>query len=315
MFNHLGAILSFKAFAARPDDPLTHFSRKVGSHEFVVAILGQQHLKFARARLKNKKLFLSSPHTVFCENFPAADADTGWVTELLSETAGVKHLLLGVNAPFANVKIYPAAQKLRDIERAVAGGWEAEVGRTFEVQMKYFLSQAGGQFCLNGVEKERLTQPLEKFRRWGFVVVGVFHYPTAVLAHLSTLPLDWEQAGILVYYTQKLMVFMGWHKGEILTVRSRLIAETSRGSVGTRPAVNLLSKEIDTTLQIVANKAATEVTSIYVYQDRQDPAFGGVESLQRNAKPLLWKTEGIESQTQPYPEPDLGIVRDLYAPS
>ena len=315
MIRNICSILSFKAFIARSDDPLTHFSRKVGGHEFVVAILGQQHIKYARARLKNKKLHLGEPRVAFCENFQAAEMDAAWVAEMLTETAGAKYLVLGINTLFSNIKIYPADQKFRDIERAVASNLEAEVGKTFEKQTRYFLSQAGRQICLNGVEKEKITQPIEKFRRWGYEVVGVFHYPTAVLAHVSTLPLDWDNPGILVYYTQKLMVFMGWNKGEILTLRSRLIAETQRGGTGTRPALNVLSKEIDTTLQIVAGKAGSEIANIYVYNDRQDPVFGGVEGIQGNSKPLVWATDGIESQVHPYPEPDLGIIREFHTQS
>jgi hypothetical protein len=312
MINSICSILSFKAFIARTDDPLTHFSRKVGGCEFVVAILGHQHIKYAKARLKNRKLHLGNPHAAFCENFQTAEADTAWVAEMLNETAGAKYLLLGINTPFSNIKIYPADQKLRDIERAFALNLEAEVGKTYEKQMKYFLSQAGGQICLNGVEKERIAQPIERFRRWGYEVASVFHHPTAVLAHVSTLPLDWDNPGMLVYYAQKLIVFMGWCKGEIVTVRSRLIAETQRGGTGARPALNALSKEIDTTLQIVSGKAASEIVNIYVHHDRQDPAFGGLESIQRNARPLVWATEGIESQAQPYPEPDLAIVRESH---
>ena len=312
MINSICNILSFKAFIARNDDPLIHFSRKVGSHEFVVAVLGHQHIKYAKARLKNRKLHLGNPHAAFCENFQTAETDTAWVADMLNETGGAKRLLLGINTPFSNIKIYPAEQKLRDIERAFATNLEAEVGRTYEKQMKYFLSQAGGQVCLNGVEKERIVQPIEKFRRWGYEVVSVFHYPTAVLAHVSSLPLDWDNPGVVVYYAQKLMVFMGWNKGEIVTVRSRLIAETQRGGTGARPALNALSKEIDTTLQIVSGKAASEIVNIYVYHDHQDPAFGGVESIQRNTKPLVLAADGIESQAQPYPEPDLGIIREFH---
>lgn len=312
MINSICSILSFKAFIARNDDPLTHFSRKVGAREFVVAILGHQHIKYAKARLKNKKLHLGNPHAAFCDNFQTAEADATWVAEMLNETAGAKHLLLGINAPFSNIKIYPAEQKLRDIERAFATNLETEVGRTYEKQMKYFLSRAGAQICMNGVEKERIVQPIERFRRWGYEVVSVFHYPTAVLAHVSTLPLDWDNPGVLVFYAQKLIVFMGWSKGEIVTVRSRLIAETQRGGTGARPALNALSKEIDTTLQIVSGKAASEIVNIYVYHDRQDPAFGGLESIQRNTRPLLWTTDSIESQVQPYPEPDLGIIREFH---
>ena len=37
MINSILNILSFKAFIARSDDPLTHFSKKVGGEEFVLA--------------------------------------------------------------------------------------------------------------------------------------------------------------------------------------------------------------------------------------------------------------------------------------
>jgi hypothetical protein len=133
-------------------------------------------------------------------------------------------------------------------------------------------------------------------------------------ASMSTLPLDWENPGMLVYYSQKLMFFLGWNKGEILTLRSRLIAESQRGGTGARPTLNALSKEIDTTVQIVSGKADNaEIANIYVYHDRQDPAFGGVESIQKNAQALSWPADAIVSQVQPYPDPDLGIVRELCA--
>ena len=105
MINSICSILSFKAFIARGDDPLTHFSRKVGGHEFAVAILGHQHIKYAKARLKNRRLHLGHPHAAFCENVQTAEMDTTWVSEMLNETAGAKYLLLGINTPFSNIKI------------------------------------------------------------------------------------------------------------------------------------------------------------------------------------------------------------------
>ena len=151
MINSILNILSFKAFIARSDDPLTHFSKKVGGEEFVLAILGHQHIKWAKARLKNKKLHLGKPTTAFCENFQKAEMDAPWVAEMITEAAGTKHLLLGLNILFSNIKVYPAEQKLKEIERAVGTNLEAEVGKTYERQAKYFLSQAGQQICLNGV--------------------------------------------------------------------------------------------------------------------------------------------------------------------
>jgi len=305
-------ILSFKAFIARSDDPAIHFSRKVGSEEFILAILGHQHIKYAKARLKNRKLHLGKPTTAYCESFQKAEMDAPWAAELMGEAAGTKRLLLGLNILFSNIKVYPAEQKLKEIERAVRTNLEEEVGKTYERQASYFLSQAGQQICLNGVEKEQITRPIEKFRRWGFDVVGAFHYPTAIMAQISTMPLDWENPGMLVYYSQKLMFFMGWSKGEILTLRSRLIAESQRGGTGARPTLNALSKEIDTTVQIVSGKADNaEVANIYVHHDHQDPAFAAVEIVQKDAKALTWPTDAIVSQVQPYPDPDLGIACEI----
>ena len=115
MINSILNILSFKAFIARSDDPLTHFSKKVGGEEFVLAIVGHQHIKWAKARLKNKKLHLGKPTTAFCENFQKAEMDAPWVAEMITEAAGTKHLLLGLNILFANLKVYPAEQKLKEI--------------------------------------------------------------------------------------------------------------------------------------------------------------------------------------------------------
>jgi len=314
MISSILDILSFKAFIARSDDPSTHFTRKVGSDEFIVAVLGHQHIKYARARLKNRKLQLGKPVTAFCENLQKAEMDAPWVAELMTEAAGTKYLLLGLNVLFSNLKVYPAEQKLKDIERAFSTNLEAEVGKTFERQTKYFLSQAGRQICLNGVEREQITRPIEKFRQWGFDVVCAFHYPTAIMACVSAMPLDWENPGMLVYYSQKLMFFLGWNNGEILTLRSRLIAEGQRGGTGTRPALNALSKEIETTVQIVSARADNaQIANLYVHHDRQDPAFGAVENIQKNGKALVWPADVIVSQVQPYPEPDLGIVSDIRA--
>ena len=110
MINSILSILSFKAFLARSDDPAIHFSRKVGSEEFLVAILGHQHIKYPKARLKNRKLHLGKPTTAFCENFQKAELDAPWVAEMMSEAAGTKHLLLGLNILFSNIKVYPAEQ-------------------------------------------------------------------------------------------------------------------------------------------------------------------------------------------------------------
>ena len=116
MINSILNILSFKAFIARSDDPLTHFSRKVGGEEFLLAIVGHQHIKWAKARLKNKKLHFGKPTTAFCENFQKAEMDAPWVAEMITEAAGTKHLLLGLNILFSNIKVYPAEQKLKEIE-------------------------------------------------------------------------------------------------------------------------------------------------------------------------------------------------------
>jgi len=188
---------------------------------------------------------------------------------------------------------------------------EDEVGKTYERQTKYFLSHAGNQICLNGVEREKVLKPVEKFRKWGFSVVGAFHYPTAVLARVSAMPLDWENPGILVYYAQKLIFFMGWHKGEVITLRSRLIAEAQRGATGARPMLNALQKEIETTTHIVTSKTGAESINIYKYHDKQDPSFGGLELIYKNASAISWPLENVISETQPYPEPDLCVIGQL----
>ena len=76
MIHHVLSILSFQAFRIRDDDPVTHFTRKVGSNEFVVAILGHQHIKYAKARLRNRKLILDKPVTGFCDNIQSAEMES-----------------------------------------------------------------------------------------------------------------------------------------------------------------------------------------------------------------------------------------------
>src|SRR4029077_9178381 len=97
MINNVFSILSFQAFRIRNDDPVTHFTRKVGSKEFVMAILGHEHIKYAKARLRHKHLILGKPVSAFCENFQGGELETQWVAEMLAETGEVKPLLLGLN--------------------------------------------------------------------------------------------------------------------------------------------------------------------------------------------------------------------------
>ena len=221
------------------------------------------------------------------KTFQTAEMDAPWVAEMLNETAGAKHLLLGHQHPVLQHQNLPCrSETSREIERAVATNLEAEVGKTFEKQTKYFLSQAGRQICLNGVEKEQITQPIEKFRRWGLRGGGRVPLPNGRAG--SRLH---PAAGLGKSRHPRLLHpeahrFHGLEQGRNPDrLRSRLIAETPARRTGTRPALNALSKEIDTTLQIVSGKAGSEIANIYVYHDRQDPAFGGVESIQRNTRP------------------------------
>lgn len=304
-------VLTLSAFQARNDDPNIPFTRKVEGREFIVVILGHQHVKYAAAKIRNKKLILGRPITTFCENFQTSEVDTPWVAEMLAEIHGIRTVLIGVNCLFSNLKIYPRDQKFREILTNFSRNREAEVGKTFEKQTQYFLSQAGNQVSLNGVEREKILRPIEKFRKWGFTVVGVFHYPTAIISRISAMPLDWENPGILVYYSQKLIFFAGWHKGEMITLRSRLIAEASRGATGTRPTLNTIQKEIDVTTQMVESKAGSPVANIYTYHDRQDQTFAGLESTYKNARAIVWPQDGIVSDMHPYSEPDLAIIREI----
>lgn len=310
MLDIITRILSLQAFRVRNDDPHVHFSRKVQGREFLTVILGHQHVKYTLARLRQKQVVFGQPFTAFCENFQTSELDTPWVAEMLSEIRGVRSVLIGLNSPFSNIKIYPRDQRPKDIEKLFHSQLEQEVGRTFEHQTKYSLAQAGGQLCLNGIEREKTLKARERFRKWGFTVVGVFHYPTAILARASLLPLDWDNPGILVCYTQKLIFFMGWNSGEILTLRSRLIAEAQRGAAGTRPMLNTLQKEIETTINLVEGKAGCAVANLYTYHDRQDQTFAGLEAIHK-AIPIAWHTDGIISDVQPFPEPDLGVIREL----
>jgi hypothetical protein len=72
---------------------------------------------------------------------------------------------------------------------------EDEVGKAFDKQTQYFISQAGAQFCLNGIERERVARSIEKFKTWGYDVVGAFHNPTSIISAVSALPLNWTEPG------------------------------------------------------------------------------------------------------------------------
>ncbi len=305
--------LDLEAFQARSDDPLTHFSKKVRSRPFVLAILGHQQIKYAKARLRKGALELMKPTTAFVDNFQNAEQDSAWAVDMITEAGDVRKLLIGVNSMFSNLKIYAKDASLREIEKALEANPEKEVGKSYEKQTRYFLTQAGNQITLNGVEREKLVRPAEKFQRWGFEVVGVFHYPTSIIAHLSSLPLNWTEPGILVYYTQRLIFFVGWTGNEVVTLRSKLFAEATRNPTGQKPLLNSIQREIDTTLSIISNKAPEARIGIYTYYDKQDPTFSGLESVYKDSQQIVWPQDTFESPIKPYAEPDLAIVNEVAA--
>lgn len=308
MLNDIFKILTLKVFRIRQDDPLVHFSKKVGNKPFMLAILGHQQIKYAKARFHKGQLELFKPTLAFVDNLQSAEQDSGWVAELIAEAGDARNLLLGLNCMFSNLKIYPKDTKLKEVEKALILNPEEEVGRSHEKQTKYFLTQAGNQLTLNGVEREKIIKPIEKFRRWGFNITGVFHYPTAVLAKLSTFPLNWAEPGVLVYYSQKLIFFMGWTETEIVTLRSKLFAEATRNPTGQKPLLNSIQREIDTTMSIIASKATPGAQiNVYTYHDKQDPAFAGLESIYKTNQPLVWPQDHFDSD-KPYQEPDMALI-------
>ena len=311
MLSDVLKILTFQPFRVRNDDPLIPFGKKVKGKHFTVAILGHQQIKYAKARFRKGSLELMKTNTAFVDNFQNAEHDSAWVVDFITEAGDAKHLLLGINCMFSNLKIYSKDSRLKEIEKALTANPEEEVGKSYEKQTRYFLSQAGDQISLNGVELEKFVRPIEKFRRWGFDVVGVFHYPTSVIARISTLPLNWTAPGILVYYTQKLIFFMGWTEHEIVTLRSKLFVEATRNPTGQKPLMNSIQREIDTTLNIISNKAPGANVNIYTYHDKQDPTFSGLEALYKDSQQISWPQDTFESDIKPYPEPDMAIIREI----
>ena len=313
MLSDVIKILTFQPYRVRTDDPFIPFTKKVKGKPFTVAILGHQQIKYAKARFRKGTLELMKASTSFVDNFQNAEQDSAWVVDFIAEAGDARSLLLGINCMFSNLKIYSKDSRLKDVEKALEANPEEEVGKSYEKQTKYFLTQAGDQISLNGVEREKIVKPIEKFRRWGFDVVGVFHYPTSVIARVSTLPLNWTAPGILVYYTQRLIFFMGWTGHEVVTLRSKLFAEATRNPTGQKPLLNSIQREIDTTLNIISNKAPGAEVHIYTYHDKQDPAFSGLEAIYKDSQQITWPQDTFESDLKPYPEPDMAIIREIDA--
>jgi hypothetical protein len=313
MIRDITKVLFFEAFRPRNDDPQTHFSKKVGKKPFMVAVLGHQQIKYAKARMRRGILELSKPVSAFVDNFQNAEQDSAWAVDMNTEAGDVRKLLIGVNCMFSNLKIYPKDAVLKDIEKALKTKPEEEVGKSYERQTQYFLTQAGDHITLNGVEREKLVRPAEKFQRWGFDIVGVFHYPTSILARLSSLPLNWTEPGLIVYYAQRLIFFMGWTNNEAVTLRSKLFAEATRNPTGQKPLLNSIQREIDTTLNIIGNKAPDTKINIYTFYDKQESTVAGLEGLYKDSQQIVWPQDVFESPINPYPEPDLAIINEALA--
>ncbi len=134
MIRDISKILFFEAFRPRNDDPQTHFSKKVGKKTFMVAILGHQQIKYAKARMRRGILELSKPVSAFVDNFQNAEQDSAWAVDMNTEAGDVRKLLIGVNCMFSNLKIYPKDAVLKDIEKALKAKPEEEVGKSYERQ-------------------------------------------------------------------------------------------------------------------------------------------------------------------------------------
>jgi hypothetical protein len=311
MLSDVLKILTFQPYRIRSEDPFMHFTKKVKGRPFTLAILGHQQIKYAKARFRKGTLELMKTSTAFVDNFQNAEQDSAWVVDFIQEAGEAKQLLLGINCMFSNLKIYSKDSRLREIEKALEANPEEEVGKSYEKQTKYFLTQAGDQFSLNGVEREKIAKPIEKFRRWGFEVAAVFHYPTSVIARISSMPLNWTAPGILVYYTQRLIFFMGWTDHEVVTLRSKLFAEATRNPTGQKPLMNSIQREIDTTLNIITNKAPGATVNIYTFHDKLDPTFSGLEAVYKDSRQITWPQDTFESDVKPYTDPDMAIIREI----
>jgi hypothetical protein len=310
MFGNILKLLALEPFKISHKDPFFHFTKKVGSKPFMLVILGHQQLKYARARIRKGVLELGKPTTAFVDNFQNAEQDAAWVVDFISEAGETKNILLGLNCMFSNLRIYPLETRLRDVKTALDEKPEEEVGRSYDKQTCYFPSQAGDHLSLNGIEKEKISRPLDKFQKWGFDIVSVFHYPTAVISYVFELPLNWEEPGLLIFFSQRLIFFMGWTPSEVVVMRSKLFAEAQRNPTGQKPLMNSIQREIETTLAMVTGRPGGANPNVYTYHDKQDPTFNGIEAMYKNSRPLVWPANAIESELKPYPEPDLSIVNE-----
>lgn len=313
MFKQIANILTLKPFKVRNDDPFLHYTKKVGNKPFMLVVLGHQQIKYAKAQFVRGRLNLGRAFTAYIEQFQNSELDTAWVVEFLQEAGETKNIVLGLNLVFSNFKIYPAGSKFKDIEDTFVKNPAEEVGQTFDNLTRYFFSQVGDQVCLNGVEADRIAKARDKFKKFGCKIVCTFHYPSAVLSKISDFQMKWNEPGVLVYYTQKLLFFMGWISGDIVTVRSRLIAEQQRGATGTRPMLNTLQREIDITSNLVVSKANGQPVNLYIYNDKQDATLTGLEAMYKNAQIITWPQDVFDTETRPYTEPDLAVVLEREA--
>ena len=315
MLKNIAQILSLKAFRVRHDDPRVHYSTKIGSKPFMVVIIGHQQVKYAKARLRKGQLELSKSNSVFVDNFSSSEQETAWVSDMLAEAGDCKDVLIGINCIFSHLKVYPKDTKIKDVTKAMEANLEEEVGKSFEKMSQYFVSQAGFQLTLNGVERDKIAKPMEKFKKWGFNVLGVFHYPTAVIAKAATMSINWTSPGVLVYYTQKLLFIVGWTDSEVTQLKSRLFAEAVRNPTGAKPLLNAIQREIDSALSFINAKAPGATVNVYIYHDKQDQALTGLEGLYKNSQIFAWSNQDFITDIKDYPDPDLAVINDTELPA
>jgi hypothetical protein len=312
MLKNVMQILSLQAFKTRHDDPRIHFSKKVGKKPFLVVILGHQQIKYAKARFHGEKLELIKSASAFVDNFQTAELDTAWVSDMLTEAAECKNVIIGINSVFAHLKAYPKDAKLKEITQNFEKQLETEVGKSYEKLTQYFLSQAGDQITLNGIERDKIVKATEKFTKWGFNVVSVFHYPTAVIAKFSQITqINWTTPGLLVYYSQKILFIFGWTDSEVTQLKSRLFSEAMRNPTSQKPMLTAIQKEINVAMDYIAAKAPGASINIYIYHDKQDATLAGLEALLKNSQPFNWPMDSVITDEKDYPDPDISIVTEV----
>lgn len=312
MIKNILQILSLKAFKTRHDDPRVHFSQKVTNKPFLIAVLGHQQIKYAKAKFVGGKLELMKSGSAFVDNFLTSELDTAWVTDMMTEADDCKNVVIGLNCVFAHLKVYPKDARLKEVTKNFETQLEEEVGKSFEKLTHYFLSQAGDQITLNGIEREKINKTVEKFTKWGFNVVNLFHYPTAVISKASHFTnIKWDAPGLLVYYSQKVLFIFGWTDSEVTQLKSRLFSEAMRNPTSQKPMLTAIQKEINNAMDYITSKAPGSTVNVYTYHDKQDQTLAGLEALLKNNQPFIWPEDSFVTEEKDYQDPDLSVVTEV----